>query len=156
MNFDTPISENEVEPLICAALAADSRAVDVSRVAVEILARFAEGRYAHGEPEFGEPSIAPQPTASPSVAPLPLWKRSGVHSAARWGLALAACLIAAVGLGEWFIFSATPASAYSLVESAHSVLLKSPRDRCYQVEMALPIGWLSKSSFLHAGDRKFV
>jgi len=145
MNQDSPTPENQIEPLVRAALSADSREVDVSRVAVEILARFAAGAFAQAEPEF----------AAPPPAPVPLRKRPAVRRAARWGLALAACLFAAVGLGEWFTFSATPASAYSLVESAHNVLLTS-RDRCYQVEMAFPKGWLTKSSFVHSDNLKYL
>jgi hypothetical protein len=151
MNIDSPTTEEQIEPLVRAALAADARKVDVARVAVEILARFAAGDHGSAEPA----TWTPQPAPSTASTGLSFVRRPGARRALRWGFALAACLVAAIGLGEWFTFSATPASAYSLVESAHSVLSKS-RDRCYQVEMALPKGWLSKSSFLHADDRKFV
>jgi outer membrane lipoprotein-sorting protein len=145
MNLDPQTSAEQIDPLVRAALAADGREVDVARVSVEILGRLAAGNYAQAEPEF----------AAPRPARAPLRKRPAVRRAVRWGLALAACLIAAVGLGEWFTFSATPASAYSLVESAHNVLRKS-RDRSYQVEIAFPKGWLTKSSFVHSDNLKFL
>ena len=157
MNFDSPISEDQVEPLVRALLDADGRTVDVPRVRAEIAARLASdpGLAQPGPAEPGFPALSPTEYILPPPLPLQIQRQRTTNRIVRWSLAVAACLAVAVGLVEWFSISATPASAYSLVQSAHSVLAKSG-DRCYQVEMMLPKGWLVKSSFLHSDGEKLV
>lgn len=150
MNIDSPISEDqpfsedEIDALVRAALSADGRAVDVLRMQAEIQARLATAVNAFSESMGDAPGT------------LPLVPRKGkLGRVVRWTVGLAACLAVAIGFVEWLSFSAMPASAYELVVSAHSELTRSA-DRCYQVELKLPKGGMTKSSFLHTSEQILV
>ncbi|MBX3415687.1 MAG: hypothetical protein KF708_23585 [Pirellulales bacterium] len=137
MNHPQPFTEDQIEPLVRAALEADGRGVDLARMLATIEARLADG-----------PQVSPAHAPRPAGLSLPLSRAWAV----RGGVALAACLLMAAGLATYFAVSPVPASAYSIVESAHTALAPSA-DRCYRVDLEkLPSAW----SFLTDGDQTLV
>ncbi len=158
MNLTNPITPGEVDQWVRAALEADARDVDVLRFHAKVVERLAGPERAGFSTNTGRSTgtgLAIGDDLFPTATPRSATRVSRRRWVVRCGVAAAACLLIAAALGEYLVLTATPASAESLVRSAHSVLSKTA-DRCYRVEMNLPKGWLTNNSFMRSPEQKLV
>lgn len=137
MNQRHPVTDEQVEPLVRSYLEHEAGDIDVQANLASIAARMANA-----------PADATDPRTN---------RRLLQHGAVRWiaRLAVAACLLVAVGVGAYLAMSPEPASAYALVRDAQAAFNK-PADRCYRVQTKVPRAWLNNSPFLDSGEETLV
>lgn len=122
MTFEQPISDDQLEPLVRAALEADGRDLDVVRMLATVEARLAAE------------AVAQAPADSVPGA------RYSRRRILQWSAAASAGLVIGAGVGGYLLMPPTPASAYSLVQSARMALPEGA-DRCYAIDIHAPKWW---------------
>lgn len=122
MTFERPISGDRLEPLVRAALEADVRELDVAQLLAQVEARLAAQGVA----------VAPA-----EAVPGARYSRRRIL---QWSAAASAGLVVGAGVGGYLLLTPTPASAYSLVQSAR-LALPEGADRCYAIKIHAPKWW---------------
>lgn len=129
------IDPRQVESLVRTALEAEAADVDLDRLKASLERRIAVA----GAPR--NPADARQP------------RRGGLRPL-RW-IAAAACVLLLASVGGYVLLSPTPATAESLVRSAHSAIVHEA-DRCYEVTFDVPSTWTRLAPLLKASKRTLV